>query len=172
MQGGEGCRCHKHSRSGSEAFSHRCEQGASQRDLLRDRVIRDADRDGEDQCVKHRGCGDLRLPQGTGACRPHPGVQSAEGDPGQGSGREEQRPAVDAATGQQVAPAALGQPEPESEPAEVKDGEHEDPRTPKERQGDSQRRGADQQGDGGKGDALGNSGLPGLEGVGVGRGGP
>ena len=78
---------------------------------------------------------------------------------------------MDAATGQQVTPAAVGQPEPENEPAEVKEGEHDDPRPSDERQGGSQCRGADQQGDGRKGDPFGDSRLTGLEGVGVGRGG-
>ena len=138
----------------------------------RQQLVGDADYDGEDQRVKHRGCGDLRLPQGAGARRPHPGVQATEGDSGQGPGGEDHGSAANAAAGQQIAPGAVGRPEPEGQPTEVKDRKHGGPRPLDKRQSGSQCRSAEQQGDGGEGDAFGDGWLPGLEGVGVGCGGP
>ena len=121
--------------------------------------------------MKHRGGVDLRLPQRAGTRRPHPGVQAAEGDSAQGASGEQDGSAADAATGQQIAPASAGQSEPQGEPADVKEDEHENPRPPQERQGRAQRRRAGQQGDGGKGGALRGCGPSGLEGVGVSRAG-
>ena len=68
--------------------------------------------------------------------------------------------------------AAPSHPEPQGEPAHVKEDEHEEPLPLTDCQGSTQCRSAGQHGDRGQGDAFGDSGPSGLEGVGVGRGGP